>query len=429
MNRKEALRFLRGGKAGVRKWNRRREAEETIPSLSGVNLCGANLCGANLCGADLREANLHAADFNKANLRGADFFEANLRDADLIAADLSGADLSGADLREANFLGANLSGADLSGADLVDANLRDAKLNKTNFLGANLSGANLREANLRDANFSDAKLINAKLNGADLRGADFNRVNLSYTNLSEADLNGANLRYANITWSDLSNAVVDGAYVTHTVVHELKGLPKPPEFLRLDGGCKLQGEAARTFFAMPAIVEVFLSVQLSQIEIGCYHFHLGEVTASKVATGVFLVGFRHEGDGSVLRFQAETYAEIYDVLPDLLAPFPLAQAIDWKKSLESLPEQERSEAIGALMKYETRTAQGRWKFADKMAAMFVGYQDAMIYRIDEGQTKGFRLELFTNKEVRKRLTLAAEGLPKHGIGQLPPIQTGDGSIL
>ena len=41
MEREEAISLLRGGHEGVAEWNRRREAGEPIPDLSGADLSGA----------------------------------------------------------------------------------------------------------------------------------------------------------------------------------------------------------------------------------------------------------------------------------------------------------------------------------------------------------------------------------------------------
>lgn len=63
MDRNEALRLLQGGKKGVQEWNRRREANEEIPNLSGAHLRGAHLRDAHL-----RDAHLRGAYFRGANL-------------------------------------------------------------------------------------------------------------------------------------------------------------------------------------------------------------------------------------------------------------------------------------------------------------------------------------------------------------------------
>jgi hypothetical protein len=112
MDRDEAIKLLKGGKEGVREWNRRRGNGEKIPGL--------------------RQADLSSAIFHGANLSRAYLIEAKLIGADLIGADLNGADLSGARLSEAHLRGTNLSGADLSearcwGTALVNMNLSEVK--------------------------------------------------------------------------------------------------------------------------------------------------------------------------------------------------------------------------------------------------------------------------------------------------------------
>ena len=74
MDRREALKLLKGGTEGISEWIRRRDAGEGIPSLFRANLGGANLLDANLRDADLRIANL-----DDANLGGANFTDADLR--------------------------------------------------------------------------------------------------------------------------------------------------------------------------------------------------------------------------------------------------------------------------------------------------------------------------------------------------------------
>ena len=156
MDRVEALRFLRGGPEGVAKWNRRRLADEVIPSLAGADLRKAILRGADLRKADLR----------KAILRGADLREADLREADLDGVKLSEAILRVAKLSVAILRGADLRGADLRGADLVRAYLAGARLDGARLFWTRLDGARLYGANLHGARLAEAYLA-----GADLREA------------------------------------------------------------------------------------------------------------------------------------------------------------------------------------------------------------------------------------------------------------------
>ena len=84
-------------------WNRRREAGEPIPYLSGADLREADLTGANLIGA---------------NLTGADLSKAHLREADLSDSRLCYARLSSADLRKAKLARANLGWTIIGNVDL-----------------------------------------------------------------------------------------------------------------------------------------------------------------------------------------------------------------------------------------------------------------------------------------------------------------------
>jgi len=56
MTRDEAIKLLQGGPGGVRKWNRRREAGEAIPDLTGAKLSRPRLGGGKLSRANLSGA-------------------------------------------------------------------------------------------------------------------------------------------------------------------------------------------------------------------------------------------------------------------------------------------------------------------------------------------------------------------------------------
>jgi hypothetical protein len=152
MNRKEAMRLLRGGQDGVKEWNSRRRGGESIPNLSGTDLSGADLFKANLSGAVLTGAVLTGADLSEAELSKAD-----LSGADLIQADLSWADLSEADLREAD-----LREADLIQADLIQADLSEAGLSEAGLSGADLSGADVTNCRCEGTLFANVDLSEVK---------------------------------------------------------------------------------------------------------------------------------------------------------------------------------------------------------------------------------------------------------------------------
>lgn len=72
MTTEEAIKLLRGGTDGVAEWNRRREAGESIPDLSGADLSYAILTYAKLSGANLSGADLSGARLEGVTLIGAD---------------------------------------------------------------------------------------------------------------------------------------------------------------------------------------------------------------------------------------------------------------------------------------------------------------------------------------------------------------------
>jgi uncharacterized protein YjbI with pentapeptide repeats len=394
----------------------------------------------DLSGADLREADLAGANLSQTDLAGAHLEEALLENANLTAthleeALLTGARLSGARLEEAHLAGAHLEKAVSIDAYLVAADLRGAHLERAMLAGADLAGAyleeadltraNLARANLRNAHLERARLEEAHLAGAHLERARLEEAHLAGAYLEEADLTGANLAEANLTLSrfircDLDDAVVDDALVTDIDVQNLRSLPKPPETLRLHvngTAIVLTGADAKEFFILPAIVEVYVTTALTPQELACYHLHIGEVYYAGIATGVYLVGHRHEGSGSALRFQAKSYEEIYMVLPDLLAPFRMAQAVDWKQTIQSIPAEKRGEAITALATVEPKSQVVEWHFAKRMAEIFDGYRNANVTQLSEWGSRRLRIEIVENPEEVQRLSQMT--LPEPWDGRRP----------
>jgi len=119
--------------------------------------------------------------------------------------------------------------------------------------------------------------IEADLSRADLRGANLGRIYLSKADLRGADLRGANLRLVRLIGCKLDDAIFDEVDVTECHVLETIGRPKPPSLLRIKDRSPLTGEDAWNFFNPPAIVEVYLTGRLTELELGCYHFHLGDM--------------------------------------------------------------------------------------------------------------------------------------------------------
>ena len=402
MNREEAISLLRERR--IEEWNRRRKTDTEIPSLTGANLSEADLSGANLSGANLSGANLSGANLSGANLSEADLSEANLSEANLSGANLSGANLSGANLERGQpqrgqpQRGQPQRGRPQRGQPQRGQPQRGQPQRGQPQRGqpqrGHLSGADLSEADLSGANLSGANLSGANLSGADLSGA-----NLSEANLSGADLSDTILFRARIIRCQLANAVFENAEVTDCQVHETRGRPIPPGILRVSDGYTLTGEDARNFFNPPATVEVYLSAVLTDQEIGLYHFHLGEVQHRSVGTDVHLVGRRDEADGTVLRFQAPTYEQIYQMLPVLLAPFRRSRAIDWTKTYQNLPGPERGQVLTELVRIETAEPQMLGVFANRLSEGLGNFPYADVKKIRDGRDLAVRIDVATNLDA------------------------------
>ena len=452
MDRDEALKLLKEGR--IQEWNQRRSSNEEIPSLEKADLRRSDLSGANLSMANLSMADLGMANLSMANLSGAILTWGNsehsgvtsiwddlsglglsdLSGADLHGANLSAANLSGLDLSGRNLSGANLSGANLSsGADLSGANLSGANLSGLDLHGANLSGGYLGWADLSGADLSGTNLSGLDLHGANLSGTNLSGANLSGTNLSGLDLSGLDLSGANLSDTildrariircQLANAVFENAEVTDCQVHETRGRPIPPGILRMLDGSTLTGEDARNFFNPPATVEVYLSAVLTDQEIGLYHFHLGEMQHHSVGTDVHLVGRRDEADGTVLRFQAPTYEQIYQALPVLLAPFRMSRAVDWGETLQRLPKEHRGHILAELARIEAAEPHGFWHFADRLAEGFGEFPKAKVQQIRDGRNWAVRINVATDEAMAMRLidqpTTASLPLQQSNVFHLP----------
>lgn len=446
-----------------------------LATLDAVNLEGANLEAADLSGvrglnfAKLRDSNFSNAKLIDAQMVGASFDRTIMRDADLTRANLAKVDLGrNNDFRNALFPYANLQDADLRGCDLGNgtlchANLSNAMLAGVNLEGADLTGVCLKGAQLRaegptegrfgirkgpfeNANIKGAKLREVNLHGMDLSGfdlqntdftnADLSEANLGHTDLTGSTLTGANLQQANLTRSrlircSLGGATVENAIIDDVHIQELRSTPKPPACLRLDeeGDLILRGEDAATFFTQRAILEVYLTETLSPQELGCFHFHIGEMHTLEVNPGVFFVGHRSEDQGTILRFQASSYEEIYRALHDLLAPFRMVHALDWLQSIEHVPAAKRTDAIVALANKETKRAPGRWRFAERMAEVFRGFRNARVYLLSEGLNRGVRIDMFTNQQMADKLSRAALTEPWDGYRPLTITQGPESNLF
>ncbi len=376
MERDEALSLLKEGR--ILDWNERRRSGVEIPDLFKADLSEAKLSGLDLSEADLGGANLSGANLGGANLSG----------LDLGFAILSGANLSGANLSRANLGEAKLSGANLSGLDLSEADLGGANLSGANLSGADLRGHDLSRANLSRANLSRANLIEATFTEA---------------YLEEADLSNTTLTLARIIRCHLSNAIFEDADVRDCQVQETEGRPLAPRILKVGDRYDLTGADAANFFNPPATVEVYLSAVLTDQEIGLYHFHLGEMQHRSVGTDVHLVGRRDEADGTVLRFQAPTYEQIYQMLPVLLAPFRRSRAIDWTKTYQNLPGPERGQVLTELVRSETAEPQMLGVVATRLSEGFGNFPYAVVKKIGDGRDLAVRIDVATNLDAARKL--------------------------
>jgi len=205
--------------------------------------------------------------------------------------------------------------------------------------------------------------------------------------------------------------------VTDCHIQETVGRPRPPSLLRVKDRPPLTGEDARNFFTPPVTVEVYLTEVLGRDELLHYEGHIVELHLKGLGVDVVYLGPRSEAGGTVLRFQAPSYGEIYALLPALLAPFPRAGAIDWRKTLENVPSDERVEAIRALVVRE------EWlpplQFAEHMMAVFEPCRHAMVSQIRaRGQIQQLTIDIITDPLLADALVKAKvmeAAAPRKGI--------------
>jgi uncharacterized protein YjbI with pentapeptide repeats len=155
--RETMLEELRGGPAGVKKWNAHSKHErERIGPLNGLDLRKLHLAGVELSNCDLRDSRFDGANLRKASLwscqlEGASFARADLTEAGLSSVHAAGVSFQGARLAGCRLFLAELHGANLRGADLAAAELRSASLQ-----GADLGGARLDRVDFQRASYDAA---------------------------------------------------------------------------------------------------------------------------------------------------------------------------------------------------------------------------------------------------------------------------------
>lgn len=104
----------------------------------------------------------------------------------------------------------------------------------------------------------------------------------------------------------------------------------------------------------------------------------------------------------MLRFQGPTYEAVYAALPDLLAPFRTAAAIDWKATLDSIPKDDQPDALVKLVETALQDPRRRWPFAWKLAQVFDVFTHTEIRQTKEGG-KGIVIKVATNKAKLRSL--------------------------
>jgi hypothetical protein len=151
MDREQAIKLLKSGRAGIEQWNRWRSVNKwDAPEFDKVDFRRIDLQGANLSVLNFDEANLASAILTEANLKGSSFCGADLRGAILRSLTAQATGFEGAILR-----GADLTGADMSETALFSADMSRAILNGTNFENAEMGSTILCNLNLADAKCLD----------------------------------------------------------------------------------------------------------------------------------------------------------------------------------------------------------------------------------------------------------------------------------
>ena len=160
----EYLGWLRGGPAGIKKWNARRGKSETpekhweVTDFSGADLSGIDARGVFLLAMKWRRTNWSKADLRKAKLERGDFTGADFRESQLGEIIGWNAQFERADFTGANLAKADIRDAKLPGAKLIDANLREAILDCCNLRGTDFTGADLRKGRFHHAAFNEATI-------------------------------------------------------------------------------------------------------------------------------------------------------------------------------------------------------------------------------------------------------------------------------
>jgi hypothetical protein len=98
------------------------------------------------------------------------------------------------------------------------------------------------------------------------------------------------------------------------------------------------------------------------------------------------------------------YSDIYELLPEIHAPFRMVHAFDWPSTFSRIDVPHRATAtLNSLIKTELPSAAARWKFAERMAQVFESFRNARICRIQKGRSRGLLISVATNPTLEKKL--------------------------
>jgi hypothetical protein len=99
----------------------------------------------------------------------------------------------------------------------------------------------------------------------------------------------------------------------------------------------------------------------------------------------------------------------------------MAQAVDWKQTIQAIPAEERGEAITTLATEEPKPPVEEWCVAKWMAETFDGYRNANVTQLSEWGRRGLRIEIIENPEEVQRLSQMT--LPEPWDGRRPLVIT------
>lgn len=285
--------------------------------------------------------------------------------------------------------------------------MTESRIFVTDLCESEMKDVILNHANLFEVDLTDVNLLGGRLWGAELYESTLVRTN--FTN--------ASLWLARITRCDLTEAIVENAVIAGLRIVELRGHPKLPSVLRMDedGREVLYGQPANVIFVQPAILEVYLNLRLGDIELACIQLHFADLHKNHIGSGVHFSGQRHEGPSTVLCFQADTYEAIYRVLPDILAPFPRSRAIDWRQTLASIPKDDRSQGMMALLDEDEGAKEHSSSFAASLARLFMDFRNSVVSCIKHtGQAPHIHVNVVQDLKLTNELAKAIESEPVAG---------------